>query len=350
MRALQILNSPDPGGVLTLSQGIASGVADHGIMVETMFLTPRAGMSPLAKIAGAWRAGKRVVVGDYDAVIAYQAWPSIVVGLASLLNRRPKLIVHQTTIPSITAAPVRLIDRLLGSLGVYPVNVVNTLFTRDEYADYPAAYRRRLQLIEHGVSKPSVTRPRQETLKHHDLPDDLKIMLNTARLADQKNQEVLIRALPALPGVRLVIAGDGPLDSAYRELARDLGVVDRLHLLGSVEYCDVVELYGAADLFVFPSRHETFGISAVEAVLLGIPTLVSDIAVLREVLTIDGGSAVAFVDGTDTAAWQQAIAAWLDEAPSPARLATFAAAMAAKYSEERMIGSYLRLLRPAGRA
>lgn len=345
MRALQILNSPDPGGVLSLSQGIANGVASHGIDVETIFLTPRTGMSTWTKLKGALHAGTRIARGDYEAVIAYQAWPSIVVGIAGLIARRSRLIVHQTTIPSATAMPVRLLDRLIGSLGLYPVNVVNTVFTRNEFADYPSAYRRRLKLIEHGVPCPVVTRTRQETLKRYGIPDDMKVILNTGRLVEQKNQDTIIRALPALPNARFVVAGDGHLRSAYLHLARTLGVEDRVHLLGSLAYPDVMELYGATDVFVFPSRHETFGISAVEAALLGIPTLVSDIPVLREVLCVEGKSPIAFVDETDVPAWGNAVRRWLLNPPARSELEDFGASLSCKYSELQMIAAYLELLR-----
>lgn len=345
MRALQILNSPDPGGVLSLSQSIADGVASHGIDIETIFLTPRASMSAWAKLKGALSAARHIIRGNYEAVIAYQAWPSIVVGLAGLIARRPRLIVHQTTIPSATAVPVRLLDRLIGSLGLYPVNVVNTDFTRNEFANYPPAYRMRLKLIEHGVPYPVVTRTRQETLERYGIPDDLKILLNTGRLVEQKNQDTIIRALPALPNARFVVAGDGHLRSSYLHLARALGVEDRVHLLGSLPYLDVVELYGVADLFVFPSRHETFGISAVEAALLGIPTLVSDIAVLREVLCVEGKSPIAFIDETDVPAWEAALKSWLVNPPARSHLVEFGTSLSAKYSEPRMIAAYLELLR-----
>ena len=343
-RVLQILNSPDPGGVLALAQSITDGVAHHGIMIETLFLTPRPGMSALAKIRGALAAAVRIVRGEYRAVIAYQAWPSIIVGLTGVIARRPRLIVHQTTIPSATAPLIRWLDRIIGSLGLYPVNVVNTAFTRSEFANYPRAYREHLKLIEHGVARPAVTCSRASTLRHYGIPDDAKILLNTGRLAEQKNQDTIIRTLPFLPDCRLVVAGNGDLHDDFIALAKALGVDERVHLLGALPHDQTMELYGAADLFVFPSRHETFGISAVEAALLAIPTLVSDIAVLREVLAVDGQSPVGFIDTIDVAAWTRTVRSWCTAPPPQAELQTFATALARKYSEKRMIDAYIELL------
>lgn len=344
MRILQIINSPDPGGVLALANDIRAGLTDGGHELETCFITARADMSKLAKLRGSLGAARRIVFGGYDAVIAYQAAPAIIVGVAGLLTRRPQRIVHQTTIPSVTAAPLRLLDRILGTLGLYPVNIVNTVSTRHEYSGYPAAYRKRLLLIEHGVAKPVLSRNRNETLQLYGITDDAKILLNTGRLVEQKNQETIIRAMPNLHGVHFMVAGEGDCQAAYRNLAEDLGVSDRVHLLGALPHDEVIQLYGAADLFVFPSRHETFGISAVEAVLLGLPTIVSDIPVLREVLHVDGASQVAFVAEEDVGAWERAIGKWLDQPPHQAQLEAFGRAIGQKYSRERMLKSYLELV------
>lgn len=343
-QALQILNSPDPGGVLALAESIAAGVAHHDIAIETLFLTPQPGMSALTKLKGAFAASAHIVRGNYSAVIAYQAWPSIIVGLTGIIARRPRLIVHQTTVPSATSPPVRLLDRIIGSFGLYPVNIVNTSFTRSEYDSYPRGYRKHLRLIEHGVARPVLTCTRASTLQRYSIPDDRKIVLNTGRLVEQKNQDTLIRALTNLHECRLVVAGDGNLRNEFHALAKQLGVDDRVHLLGALPHDQTMELYGAADLFAFPSRHETFGISAVEAALLGIPTLVSDITVLQEVLTVEGQSPVAFIDATDVEAWTETLRQWCKDPPSSDVLQAFAKGLAIKYSDERMVEAYVELI------
>jgi glycosyltransferase involved in cell wall biosynthesis len=278
------------------------------------------------------------------AVISYQSGPSIIAALSNLLGPRDTLIVHQTTVPAATRTPVRLLSGLFGTIGLYPVNVVNTAFTRSEFDRYPAAYRRRLTLIEHGVAPPRVTVARAETLRRYAIPEGERILLNTGRLADQKGQDTIVRALVDLPGWRFVIAGEGERRHDLERLARDLGVQDRLQLLGALPYEEVVQLYGIADVFVFPSHHETFGISAVEAAMLGIPTLAADITVLREVLTIDGETPVQFVAPDDVSGWVEAVTAWSDTPPAPAFLESFGERLTRRYSTDRMIDAYVELL------
>jgi glycosyltransferase involved in cell wall biosynthesis len=343
-RVIQIIHSPDPGGVLALANTIAAGLARHGFKVETLFLTPRPGASLLTKLIGARSTLKQLRRNRDAAVISYQSGPSIIAALANQLGPGRTLIVHQTTVPSATSAPVRMLSALFGTFGLYPVNVVNTAFTRSEFDHYPASYRRRLELIEHGVEPPRLTLSRSDLLRTLAIPENERVLLNTGRLADQKGQDTIVRALVDLPGWHFVIAGEGERRSELERLARDLGVHHRLHLLGALPYEQVVQYYGIADIFVFPSLHETFGISAVEAAMLGVPTIAADITVLREVLTIDGETPVAFVAPGDVPAWVEAVKGMSDAPTQPALLKSFGERLAQRYSTDRMIDAYVRLL------
>src|SRR5207248_741363 len=135
-------------------------------------------------------------------------------------------------------------------------NVVNSRATAAAFMRYPARYQRTMTMIEHGVPVPQPRHSRADTLKRFGIPHDRRILLNSGRLTDQKNQSVLIRALAQVSSLRLVLAGEGPLRSEYRSLARQLGVADRVHLLGDVTRDNIADLLAAADLFVFPSTWE----------------------------------------------------------------------------------------------
>src|SRR5262249_816131 len=78
---------------------------------------------------------------------------------------------------------------------------------------------------------------------------------------------------------RLLIAGSGPLKSAWQHLAKDLGVADRAVFLGSVSHEDKVACYYASDLMALPSTHraEAFGQVQVEAMACGCPVLSTNI-------------------------------------------------------------------------
>ncbi len=343
MRILQVLHDRERGGVQMLAGMIEEGLSSHRFAFETAYLFPRPGLSVQAKLACALRMARRVWRGDFDALIAYQATASILVGAIGWLRGCRLRIVHQTCVPGETAPPIRWLDRLAGSLGLYSANIANSAATWTEFARYPAPYRRAMILIEHGLDAPAPTRHREEARRRFNLPPAQPLLLNVGRLTAQKNQDLLIRALADLPQSHLVLAGSGLQEGAYRALAASLGVADRLHMLGALPAADIADLYLAADLFVFPSTWETFGLAAVEAAMVGMPMVVADLPVLREVLRVDGSEPVAFVAPHDLGGWTAAIRAALARPPMPQVAATFARGVRRRYSRQRMIESYLSL-------
>lgn len=94
-------------------------------------------------------------------------------------------------------------------------------------------------------------------------PADAPVVLALGRLHSDKAFDVLLAALAELPGVHLWLAGEGPLESTLRDLARSLGVAERVHFLGWRK--DVAALLGAADCLACPSRIEPLGNVILEA-------------------------------------------------------------------------------------
>lgn len=135
---------------------------------------------------------------------------------------------------------------------------------------------------------------------------DAWVVLNVGRLHPQKGQDVLIRGFAEahgiLPQSRLVIVGAGGEENALRRLADDLGVHPAVRFAGSVP--DVMPWLVAADVFAFPSRFEAFGIALLEAMAVGLPSIVSDIPGLLEVTTRD---ASVVLPSEDPGAWAKAL-------------------------------------------
>jgi glycosyltransferase involved in cell wall biosynthesis len=338
MRVLQIIHGNEAGGVKTLGEIIGAGLGERGVAVETAILFPRPGLA--GKLAGIASVARKILFGRYDAVIGYQSTACLLTGVVGRLARVPHRIAHQTALPDEVRPKMRALDRIAGSLGFYTQNIANSRATLAAFAGYPARYRAAMTLIEHGVAAPKPKSGRAATLARFSIPSDGRILLNTGRLTEQKNQYVLIRALARVPNARLVIAGGGPEYEDFEVLATSVGVRDRLHLLGDVTRADVADLLGACDLFVFPSTWETFGLSAVEAAMTGVPIVASDIAVLREVLSSPDGDGATFVAPYDVEGWARAIAQHVHVRPA-------AQAIAQRYSVARMIDAYAALLSAA---
>ena len=117
------------------------------------------------------------------------------------------------------------------------------------------------------------------------MPPDAPVVLALGRLHRNKAFDILVRALPLLPGVHVVIAGEGPERAALLSLARDLGVADRLHLPGW--RTDQAALLARCDLLACPSRHEPLGNVVIEAFSAGRPVVAADAAGPAELITPD---------------------------------------------------------------
>ncbi|MBQ9416038.1 MAG: glycosyltransferase [Clostridia bacterium] len=96
------------------------------------------------------------------------------------------------------------------------------------------------------------------------IPKDAKVLLSVGELNDNKNHQLVIKAIAQLgdANIHYVIAGQGCKEQYLRELALKLNV--NLHLLGFRE--DVKELYKMADVFVFPSKREGLPVALMEAI------------------------------------------------------------------------------------
>jgi glycosyltransferase involved in cell wall biosynthesis len=108
------------------------------------------------------------------------------------------------------------------------------------------------------------------------LPGHGPILLGLGRLHTDKGFDTLLRALPRLPGARLLIAGAGPEGARLRHLAKTQGVADRTWFLGWRG--DVAGLLAACDVFVCSSRVEPLGNMVLEAWSARRPIVAADAA------------------------------------------------------------------------
>jgi len=157
--------------------------------------------------------------------------------------------------------------------------------------------------------------------------DGAPLVLALGRLHPNKAFDLLVRALPRLPRVHAVIAGEGPERAPLEALARSEGVAERLHLPGW--RTDTAELLAAADLLVCPSRQEPLGNVILEAWSACRPVIAAAAAGPSELITPDrDGKLVPLEDPTALA---EAIRALLDD---PSRAAMLARNGRARYEAD----------------
>lgn len=117
------------------------------------------------------------------------------------------------------------------------------------------------------------------------------VFLFSGALVLRKGVDLLIKTFKVLaaemPEVALILMGEGPLRAEYdRKLP--LSLADRIRFVGNIPQADLPIWYGAADVFVFPSRHDGWGVVINEACGAGLPIIVTDSVGAARDLVIDG--------------------------------------------------------------
>lgn len=136
--------------------------------------------------------------------------------------------------------------------------------------------RRPVELIPLGIDRPpSVGAASRQDL---GLPRDAFVMITIGRLVARKATTQLIDMFAAcsIPDAHLVIVGDGPDAPAVDKRATELGVRDRVHMLGQVSDAEKYAALCVSDAFVTASQHEGFGLVFLEAMAFGLPVLCYD--------------------------------------------------------------------------
>jgi len=114
------------------------------------------------------------------------------------------------------------------------------------------------------------------------------IILHVGRVALEKNLEVLIKSALLIqedePDARFVIAGAGPALDYYKRLAEKEGVGRSFFFTGFVPDSELPAYYAACDVFAFPSKFETQGLAALEAMACGKPVAGANYLAIRDFL------------------------------------------------------------------
>jgi glycosyltransferase involved in cell wall biosynthesis len=133
-----------------------------------------------------------------------------------------------------------------------------------------------------------------KTLARYNLKPDEKFLLYVGGISPHKNLATLVTAFEQIskeqPEVKLVLVGDykdDPFFSAYPSLKKQVGELkleDKVIFTGFISDEDLAQLYNTAQLLVFPSLEEGFGLPAIEAMSCGTPVAASNCSSLPEVL------------------------------------------------------------------
>lgn len=211
--------------------------------------------------------------------------------------------------------------------------VVDSAFTRDEL-------RSSLRDLDEGATEVVHPGVSDDFIVNERAGGDGRTILAVGTVERRKNLEILVRALPAIPGARLVSVGPrtGYAD-ACEALARELNVHKRVELRGYVTRAQLLELYATCAVAAVPSYYEGFGYGAAQALCAGVPLVAARTSSLPEVV----GDDAPLLEPDDVSAWvselRRALAGSYDARARDAR-ASAAQRFAWKSAAQRMVRVY----------
>jgi glycosyltransferase involved in cell wall biosynthesis/predicted metal-dependent phosphoesterase TrpH len=293
--------------VFTDTLGEANGVA--GTM-RRLADAGAAGRLPVKVVASGGETRPGVVSLEPDWAVAVPAYESIELrfpsptDVLSLVEKEQPDVIHVAT-PGPVGACGLLSAKLLGipvvgswhtELGPYALHLTRDLLVAEAFERYVDWFYRqcvsilaptravadalaarglagRVGLWGRGVDSDRFSPGRRtEAVRRRLLGDGDLVLLSVGRISREKRLDVLVdafdRARDDLPGLRLVIVGDGP---AREEL--EASAPEGVRFLGELRGDELAAAYASADLFCFPSTTDTFGQVLLEAAAAGLPTV-----------------------------------------------------------------------------
>ncbi len=146
----------------------------------------------------------------------------------------------------------------------------------------------KMRIIHNGVNPDNFVYHPGKLSRNSYAADNERIVFFVGRLVREKGVQVLLDAVPQVlahhPNTKFVIGGKGPHEDQLRYQARRLGIDNRVYFTGFVNEEVRNALYHWADVAVFPSLYEPFGIVALEAMAARTPVIVADTGGMSEII------------------------------------------------------------------
>ena len=170
--------------------------------------------------------------------------------------------------------------------------------TANDISKYYNIPRRSIRVVYQGcnpIFRSHCTEESKKAVCHkYGLPE--RYVLSVGTIEERKNTELIVRALKNFEDLDFVLVGRRTKYADIVErLADELGVSDRLHILSGVGTDELPAIYQSAEIFIYPSKYEGFGIPMLEALCSGVPAIGATGSCLEEA----GGDAALYTDPED---------------------------------------------------
>ncbi len=173
--------------------------------------------------------------------------------------------------------------------------IVNSKYMKNELQRLFGLPYEKINVVANGINSTAYSGVEKDyDFRRQYAADNEKIILFMGRLVYEKGVQHLISAMPKIienyHDVKLVIGGRGGMLDELKAQVNAMGLSQKVYFTGYLNARQVSKMYKCADISVFPSTYEPFGIVALEAMLAGVPTVVSDVGGLNEIVEhgVDG--------------------------------------------------------------
>lgn len=243
------------------------------------------------RLARLWRPDVVHLFGYRDFVTTVTSWWARRAGVPYLLEPLDMYPVRYRNVPM-----KRAFDALMGrpvGRGAAAIIAVSELERRDLLGE--GVPDERVVVRQFGFPTPAQHTPDGSLRGRIGIDAGTPLLLNVGRISFKKGLDLLLEAAADLPGVHVALIGpddgDGTLERLVA-LGATVGLRDRVHFLGPTGADGPGAAYADADVFVLPSRNESFGLVAAEAAAAGTPVVVTDRCGVAEYLAGRGGLVV----------------------------------------------------------
>jgi teichuronic acid biosynthesis glycosyltransferase TuaC len=261
----------------------------HGVRIwhPRFPVLPKVGMIPAPMLLYAWtrRLVRRLAAeADFDLIDAHYFYPDGVAAalIAGELGKPFVITARGTDINLIPdhALPRKQIQWAAGRADGL-ITVCDAL--KRSLTDLGVAADK-IQVLRNGVDLEAF-RPLDRDAARAALGVSGRVLASVGLLIPRKGHDLIIAALPDLPGFTLLIVGGGPEREALLAQAQALGVADRVRLTGELPQSALPSIYSAADALVLASSREGWANVLLEAMACGAPVVASDVWGAAEAVT-----------------------------------------------------------------
>lgn len=226
------------------------------------------GLLPPRRLAGAWRMAERLGVAQLAPLI-----------LRLIFAQQAASLRHSAAV----VVPSSAMKRILLEC-------------------WPEAREERIHVLPWGAPAEGGPGDAEALRREYGLRPDERVLLALSRISPEKGQDLLLESLidwelvrgGAVPPVRLFVCGAPAYMEGHAHMRRLQSLASRLHRIrvefpGHVTGARKQAFFGLADLFVFASRHESYGLTLMEALAAGLPVVAVDSGGAREIVRPEFG-------------------------------------------------------------